>query len=363
MLRGLVERFVADRYDLDRRREYLKEDQGFSTSNWRLLGELGLIGTAFSEAAGGFGAKPSAIAIIFRALGQGLITEPLLESVFVAGRLFEALANGALREEWLEDLVTGNRRLAFAHKEHAARKNIRRVETVAKRKDGGWVLNGEKSLVPAAVGADGFLVSAQTYTQNGGHGEIAIFFVPAGSDGMHLQQYRTVDGAVAASVQLENLFVSEAYSLGGGLEDIEAIEENAAIARSAEALGIMEMVFEQTLEYLRTRKQFGKPIGSFQALQHRMVSQYANIEQAKSLLYYAVMEDHADDQERRRAVYGARAFIAKASIELGHEAMQMHGGMGVTDELIIGHAHKRLLMLSRFPNDYGDALDRYAGVN
>lgn len=363
MLKALVERFVDDRYDPERRRAYLGEDQGFSVSNWTLLGELGLIGTGFGEESGGFGAKPSTVAILFRALGRGLVVEPLLESVFVAGRLFEATASEDLCADWLDGLVSGERRLAFAHKEHAARKNLRWVETTARRDGGGWVLNGEKSLVPAAVGCDGFIVSTRIVTGNGGHGDHALFFVNAGCNGMELQRYRTVDGSVAASIRLENLFVEEAHRLQGGIDEIEAVEELAAIARSAEALGIMERIFEETLDYLRTRKQFGRPIGSFQALQHRMVSQYANLEQAKSLLYYAVMDDHGDERARRQAVYGARSFIADASVAMGHEAMQLHGGMGVTDELAIGQAHKRLVMLSRFPNDSEDALNRYVGLS
>jgi alkylation response protein AidB-like acyl-CoA dehydrogenase len=362
MLKAVAERFVVDRYDIDRRKRYLANASGFCADNWALLSELGLIGAPFSAESGGLGLDQSGIAIIFEALGRGFVVEPLIESILVAGGLFEQLASPELRQTWLDSLVVGEKRLALAHSEQRARRNPAWVETSAKRNGQGIILNGEKSLVPAGVGADAYIVSARLSGAPGDRDGIALFLVPADAPGVAVNPYRLVDGSAGCQIALRNVVVDEASCLGGGIEDIENVHARASIARSAEALGIMERIFADTLEYLRTRKQFGVALGTFQALQHRMTSQYAVLEQARSLLYLAVMADPADRASWLRAINGARAFIADKSIGLGHEMIQMHGGMGVTDELAIGQGHKRLLFLSRFPDDASAALDRYAGI-
>lgn len=362
MLKAVAERFVVDRYDIDRRKQYLASASGFCAENWGLLAELGLIGAPFSADGGGLGLDQGGIAIVFEALGRGFVVEPLIESVLVAGGLFEKLASAELRDQWMDALVTGEKRLAFAHSEQRARRNPSWIETVAKRNGTGTILSGSKSLVPSGVGADAFIVSARLSGEAGDRDGVALYLVPADSPGLAVDPYRLVDGSVGCQLTLRNVVVAEANCLGGGLEDIETVQARASIARSAEALGIMEKMFADTLDYLRTRKQFGVALGSFQALQHRMTAQYAVLEQARSLLYLAVMADPADRAAWLHAIDGARAFIADKSIALGHEMIQMHGGMGVTDELIIGQGHKRLLFLSRFPDDAAAALDRYAGI-
>jgi alkylation response protein AidB-like acyl-CoA dehydrogenase len=358
MLKALAERFVTDRYDQERRRRYQQEDIGFSPENWRLLGELGLIAALFDTAHGGLGIEFPGLASVAEALGKGLVVEPLVENAGVAGGLFAATAPESLKADWLPKLMAGDKRVGLAHRELAARHNLSWVETTVHQNGGGVFLSGAKSLVPAGEGVDAYLVSARTSGQAGDRDGISLFLVDAQAPGLSVQPWRLIDGSVAVALTLDNVSIAEEHRLGGGLADIEASLERGEFMHCAEALGIMEKLYADTLDYLRTRNQFGTTLGSFQALQHRMVAQYAALEQARALLNLATMA--TEPAARSRAIQGARAFIAEASVTLGHEMIQMHGGMGVTDELNIGHGHKRLLFLSRWPEDAGAALDRYA---
>ncbi len=362
MLKAAAERFVADRYDPERRRGYLSHETGFSAENWAHLGELGLAGAAFDATSGGLGLDVASIAVIFEALGHGMIVEPLIENVIVAGRLFEALANGDVRSDWLPRLVCGDARFALAHREVKARHNPDWVETRASRNGTGVYLDGSKSAVPAGFGVDAYLVSARSAPGTKDADLVGLYLVESGALGLSTTDWRMIDGSVAVSLTLDQVIVSPEHCLGGDLAAIANAHTHASLARAAEAVGIMERLFTETLAYLRTRKQFGKAIGSFQAIQHRMVAQYAALEQARALLTLAMLSDPTDHASFSKAVDGARAFISSASVELGHEMIQFHGGMGVTEELAIGHGHKRLLMLSRWPDDPVTALDRYASA-
>ena len=362
MLKALAERFVTDRYDADRRRTYLQEDTGFSAENWALLGELGLIAAAFPADNGGLGVEPSGLITAFEALGVGLVVEPLIENAVLAGGLFVRLAPEELKKKWMSGLLSGEKRLALAHREARARRNLGWADTAARQNGSSARLSGAKSTVPAGLDVDAYLVSARTAGRAGDAAGVSLYLVDAHAPGLAVRPWRLVDGSVAVSLTLDNVEVGQDCYLGGSLADIEREQARASLFRSAEALGIMERLFADTLDYLRTRQQFGTPLGTFQALQHRMAAQYASIEQARALLNLAAMTSPGDASAWRRAVDGVRAFIAEASIALGHEAIQMHGGMGVTDELIIGHGHKRLLMLSRWPDSAAEALDRYAEV-
>jgi len=358
MLKALAERFVADRYDQERRRRYQASDIGFSPENWHLLGEIGIIASLFDAADGGLGIGYPGLATMFEALGAGLVVEPLVENAVVPGSLLARIAPDPLKAEWLAKLIGGNARLALAHRELAARHNLAWVETRARRNGSGVILSGAKSLVPAGEGVDAYLVSARVSGAVGDRDGIALFLVDAGTPGLGVRPWQLVDGSVAAALTLDNVPVPQDHCLNGGLDEIEAALERGAFLNCAEALGIMERLYADTLEYLRTRTQFGTALGSFQALQHRMVAQYAKLEQSRALLNLATAT--TETGARSRAVQGARAFIADASLFFGHEMIQMHGAMGVTDELIIGHGHKRLLLLSRWPEDASAALDRYA---
>jgi alkylation response protein AidB-like acyl-CoA dehydrogenase len=357
MLKALAERFVVDQYDIDRRRAYVANDEGFSRENWALLGELGLIAAPFAEEQGGLALDATAIATVFEALGKGLVVEPLIENVLVAARLFAATAPDALAGQWLEGLLMGTKRLALAHGEAGSRDGSLWVETRASGSGDSASLTGAKAYVVAGASVDGYVVSARSEGQPADAHGLGLYFVEAAAPGLVTRTWRVADGSVAVALTLD---ATPAVALSGGLAALEEVELIASLARSAEALGIMQRLFDDTLEYLRTREQFGTPLGQFQAIQHRMAAQYAVIEQARALLNLAMVRQGTD--EFAAAVHGVRAFIAPAALELGHEMIQFHGGMGVTDELIIGHGHKRLLVLSRWPDTPDAALDRFASV-
>jgi alkylation response protein AidB-like acyl-CoA dehydrogenase len=362
MLKALADRFVADRYDHDSRRAFLAEPGGFSAQNWQMLGELGLIAAPFSEELGGLDLDATGVAIVFEALGRGLVVEPLGESVIMAGRLFAMTAPQALLDEWIEPITTGEKRLSLAALDEHARENPSWIETRGERTDAGWRLNGTKPFCIAGAGADGFIVAARIEGAPNDPQGVELFLVPAGTPGASTSEWHMADGSIAVSLSLVDAVIPSNHKLDGGaltgLAAIDAANALATLARSAEALGIMERLFADTLDYLRTRDQFGAAIGSFQAIQHRMVAQYVVIEQSRALLNLALVSYGGDDFGK--AVHGARAYIARTSLELGHEMIQFHGGMGITDELAIGSGHKRLLVLSRWPESPMATLDRFA---
>lgn len=357
MLKALAERFVADRYDAERRRAYQAEPHGFSKANWAMLGELGLLAALFSEADGGLGVGTTGLITMAEALGRGLAVEPVIENVGLAARLFAQTAAPELRNEWLPALIDGSKMIALAHRERNARQNPHWVETTAVATSDGHRLTGSKFMVVAGDGADAILVSARQSGAIGDRDGVSLFLISPTSPGLTAVPWRLTDGTMSVALTLKD---APATLVGGSLADVDTAQSFASLLRSAEALGIMERLFADTLDYLRTRKQFGVALGTFQALQHRMVAQYAVIEQSRGLLYLAAMTEAKDAALLEKRTQGARAFIADAALTLGHEMIQLHGGMGVTDELVIGHGHKRLMVISRWPEDATAALDRYA---
>jgi alkylation response protein AidB-like acyl-CoA dehydrogenase len=360
MLKALVQRFVADRYDISRRRAYLEQANGYSEDNWRILGNLGLISALLPRDVGGLGLDATSIATVFEALGAGLVVEPLLENVLLAGRLVAAIAGPELQTTLLPALLRGELRLALALAEARSRAGYLWVETRVDAAGDVLVLNGEKSFVPAGAGADGYVVSARFSGKPDNPEGLTLLYVPANSAGLTRQCWRMADGSAAVSLRFDAVRIAPEQRLAGGVAEIAAAQELANLARAAEAIGIMERIFGETIDYLRSREQFGGKLASFQAIQHRMVTQYTVIEQSRALLNLALVS--AGGEAFGAAVRGVRAFIAEASVVLGHEMIQFHGGMGVTDELSIAHAHKRLLVLSRWPDDPEAALDAYAGI-
>lgn len=357
MLKSMTERFVQDRYDTELRRAYLAESCGFSKENWALLGELGVLAAALPEDAGGLGLGPTSIAVISEALGHGMVVEPVIESAFFAAPLLLAGLDDALVEHWAGPLASGERRVAFAHYEAGSRDGSVWIETRMSKSGSCHILNGTKPYVAAGHGADGYVVSARDAGAPGDEDGWSLYFVPADSKGLSQSTWRMADGSMAVSLTFDNVSVPAEHVLQDGRAALDISRIYASLARSAEALGIMERLFAETLEYVRQREQFGEPIGRFQAIQHRLASQYAEIEQSRALLELAVVS--AGTETYAKAVDGARAFICETSINLGHEAIQLHGGMGITEELAIGQGHKRLLVISRWPDNAEAALDRY----
>ena len=360
MLQSLAERFVADRYDIERRRGYLAGETGFCPQNWAFLGELGLICAALPPESGGLGLGGSALVPMFEALGRGLAVEPLVENVLIGARLLLGYSGEAVAQAWQDDLVSGQRRVALAHAEPASRGAATWVETTAAIAGATVRLNGIKHCVPAGAGVDGYIISARMAGAAHDRAGVDLYLVPSAQAGLTLRPWRMVDGTMAVHLECSDVEVPLANRLSGGLDGLDSVMPLAKLARAAEAVGIMARLFDDTLDYLRTRSQFNTALGKFQAIQHRMVTQYAMLEQARALINLALVREGQDGFAQ--AVEGARAFIGEASIALGHEMIQFHGGMGVSDELAIGHGHKRLVLLSRWPEDAGAALDRFAGL-
>jgi len=348
MVRDLVARFAAERSTLDARLHARREPTGFSADNWRMLGELGLLALPFGAGAGGMGGGPVELITVMEGLGRGLAAEPYLADLLLAGRLLERAGTPAQRAAWLPGILAGERRLALAHMESAARFNPLFVQCKA----AGGTLRGAKTFVQAGEGADGFLVSAR---ETGGPDDpdgLSLWLVAADAQGLERHAYRLVDGSVALELHLHDV---PGERLDGAAEALLATFDEARLAACAEMVGIMTLLFDATLEHLRTRKQFGQPIGSFQAIQHRMADQYAALEQSRSQMLRAALMP-----QDRTAIAGAKAFISAAAVALGEECVQFHGGMGVSDELVIGHGHKRILLLAALLGDSESELQRYA---
>lgn len=361
MLKALAERFALDHYDLDRRRAYQQQPDGFSRDNWRLMAELGLLAAPLPESCGGLGLDGTSLAVLCEALGAGLVVEPLVENIVLAGGLLAATAvEGSAAVAFLSDLATGEARVALAHAEAGGRGGLDWVETTATAADDGWRLSGAKACVPCGSGVAAYIVSARIEGAPQDREGIGLWLVPADAPGLAVRSWRMVDGSLAVSLELRDVPVAGGLRLGGGLAELDRAQAVAQLARAAEALGIIDRMLAETTEYLRTREQFGTRLGSFQAIQHRMVAQYAVREQARGLLNRAIVSWATPDFDL--AVAAVTAYIASAALTFGHEMIQFHGGMGVTEELAIGHAHKRLMMLTRWPLSPEVAMERYAAM-
>ena len=363
LLAESVARFVRNEYEFETRRALVASDPGFGAGNWAKFAELGWLAIPFSEADGGLGADPVAAMVLMEQFGRGLVVEPYVPGVLLGGGLVAAAGDAVQRSRLLGGVIAGDTHLAFAHGEPGGRYTPSHVAARAEARGGGYTLTGAKSVVYNAAAADHIVVSARTAGETTDEAGISLFLVPRGADGLTLRPYRTIDGLRAAEVALDGVSVGDDALLGaegGAFPVIEAVTDRAVAAVCAEALGVMDVLRETTLEYLKTRKQFGRPLGSFQALQHRAVDMLIACEEARSLVLMATLGLDAPAPERRRAVSAAKAHIGRAGRKVGQEAVQMHGGMGVTDELKVGHYFKRLTMIDTFFGDAAHHLDRFA---
>jgi alkylation response protein AidB-like acyl-CoA dehydrogenase len=340
MLSDTMRRFIAERYDFDYRRGIIASDEGWSRDTWKQLGELGLLSLAVPEDDGGIGAGPVEVMLVGNAIGEGLLLEPFLASAVVATQLIARLASAEQRAEWLPLMASGERVAVLAHEEHGSLPGAAAIQTRAVSEGDGWRLDGVKSLVYHAPAADLLLVSAHT-----GEGETGVFAVPKSASGLSLSPMVSVDGQRVASVTLNNVRVDAGARLGGDAGDVlQAVLDLELAALCAEAFGAMDRIFAATTEYSRSRVQFGVPIGSFQALQHRMAEMLMHLEQARSMSYLAASScANADPDERRTSLSAAKTLMGQAARYIGQQAVQLHGGMGMTDELDVSHYFKRLL--------------------
>lgn len=354
MLRDTVAKLVSQQYDFDTRRKVAKSDAGWRPEMWAQFAELGLLGASFTEAEGGFGSGPIEAMIISEEFGKGLVIEPYLQTVVIGGNFFRHGGTDAQKEEHIAGIIGGETRFAFAYSEPKSRYDLSDVSTTAKKEGAGYVLNGHKAVVLGAPFATHLIVTARTSGGQRDKGGVSVFIVPKGAKGVTTRDYPTVDGLRASEVYFENVSVGADAVIGavdGALPLVEKVVDNAIAALCAEAVGCFKVLNEATISYAKQRKQFGQPIANFQVLQHRMVDMFMAAEQATSMTYMVTLKLDEADKARKMAASAAKVQIGKAGKLVSQDAVQIHGGMGMTDELNVGHYFKRVTMIeSQFGN-------------
>ncbi len=348
LLRDSVQRLVRDRYDFDTRQATVASAQGWSRDFWRQFAELGLLAAPFPEEMGGLGGSPVETMIIMEEFGRGLVVEPFLPTVVLGGTALLKGGTKAQQEELIPQIGAGETVIAFAYAEPQGRFSLNDVAVTAKRSGAGFTLNGHKAVVVGAPWADKLLVSARTGGAQRDYDGITLFLVDKSASGVTTRDYPTVDGQRASEVTFENVALGQDAVVGTvdhGLGLIEDVIDHGIAAIAAEAVGTMKMLTDTTVDYSKNRKQFGVPIGKFQVLQHAMVDMYMNYEQSVSMTYMVTLKLGTERDERRKAASGAKVQIGKAGRFVGQNAVQIHGGMGVTNELNVGHYFKRLTMI------------------
>jgi pimeloyl-CoA dehydrogenase small subunit len=354
LLKDSVERLIADQYAFEQRKKYLAEPAGWSTAVWNQYAELGLLGLPFEEKLGGFGGGAVETMIVMEAFGRGLVLEPYFATVILGGGLLRRAGSDALRAALVPQITAGKLKLAFAHVERQSRYDLADVATTARKDGAGYVLDGAKSVVLHGDCADKLLITARVSGGRRDRDGVGLFLVDADAAGLVRRGYPTQDGLRAAELTLSGVRVAVDAALGdSALPAIEHVVDEAIAALCAEAVGTMQAMHETTLEYLKTRQQFGRPIGSFQVLQHRSVDMLVALEQARSMaMFAAVMAGEENAAERRRAIAAAKVQIGRSGKHIGQEAIQLHGGIGMTMEYKVGHYFKRMTMIDML---FGDA--------
>ena len=355
LLKESIDGLLTDAYDFDARKKYMAEKGGWSKAIWSKLAEQGLLGLPFTESDGGFGAGGVETMIVMEAMGRALVLEPYLATVVIAGGFLRHGGSAAQKAAYLPGIIDGSRTFAFAQLEKQSRYDLFDVATSAKKKGDGWVLDGEKFVVLNGENADTLIVTARTKGAQRDRGGIAVFIVPADAKGITRKGYPTQDGLHAADVTFTGVEVGSDAAIGNpedALPLIERVVDEARVALCAEAVGLMDESLKTTVEYIKTRKQFGVAIGSFQALQHRAADMFVALEQARSMSMFATMANDFDDaNERATAIAAAKVQIGKSAKFVGQQSIQLHGGIGMTMEAKIGHYFKRLSMIE---NTFGD---------
>jgi alkylation response protein AidB-like acyl-CoA dehydrogenase len=345
LLRSSVQRLLRDRYDFEARRKIVTSEEGIGREQWQAFAELGLLAAPFSEAVGGLGGGTLSTMIIMQEFGRHLVVEPFFETVVLAGGLIEHAGSPAQREAWLPQIMAGESIWTLAWAEGRSRYDFSNVATTARRQGDNYVLSGTKAAVIAAPWADKLIVSARTSGGPRDRAGVSLFVVDRHSPNLHAQGFKTIDGRRAAEVTLMNVLVPASQLLGTEGEAVAALEacrDRAIGALCAEAVGAMAELNSATLEYAKTRKQFGTTIGSFQVLQHRMVDMFIAHQEALSLMQHLNLSLVANEVGLARLASGAKSKIGYAGRFVADQAVQLHGGMGMTDELNIGHYFKRI---------------------
>ena len=362
MLADSVGRFIDNEYEFDTRQSYAGSERGFSDDVWSTFAELGWTAVPFAEEDGGIGGGPVDIMVMMQSLARGLVVEPYLANILLAGGVLGRVTNDAQKERWLQPIIAGELHATLAFNEPQSRYELAKIATTATQAGDEWILDGAKGVVPNGDTADLLVVPARTAGEVDDEAGITLFAVPAAADGVTINGYATVDGLRAAEITFDKVRVpadSVLGDVGAGFAALDATIDEATLAVCAEAVGIMQVLKDKTVEYSKQRVQFGVPIGSFQALQHRMVDMLMACEKAQSTLLWAVMTS-ADGGDTKRAVSSIKYLIGTAGQELGEEAVQIHGGMGVTWDLDVAHYFKRLTAINRLFGNADWHLDKLA---
>ena len=354
MIQQSVERFVQENYDLTNRVKISSEDPGYSQEYWTAMAELGWLGLAFSEEEGGFGGNQIDTLVLMEQFGKGLVLEPFLANIVLGGGAIKRGGSPAIKESILPNLIEGNLQVTLAYAEEQSRFDIEDVATAAREDGSNFIINGKKSMVLNAESADKIVVVTRTSGSQVDEDGISLFLVDATSKGIERENFPTVDGLRASEITFTDVEVPSGNLIGekdNSFSILQAVVNDAILALSAEAVGAMEVLYKDTVEYTQQREQFDHPLSDFQVLQHRMVDMFMEYEQCKSLLLRATMETVQDPILAQRTVHALKHLIGKSGIFVGESAVQLHGGMGVTEELRIGHFFKRLLVIdSQFGN-------------
>ena len=361
-----LRKFLNTGYGFDARAKIISSSAGFSEDVWAAMAEMGILGVPFDAEHGGFGGNTVDMMVVMEALGEALVVEPYLATVGLGGRFIARGGTAAQQKQILPSLIAGKTKMAFAQTEPGARYDLARVSTRATPSGDGWVLEGDKRAVLHGGCADLLVVSARTAGAEGDARGISVFLVERGAPGVTVSEYRGLDNLRLGDVRLSGVRVARAGLLGaegGGGPLIEEVVDYATALVCAEAVGAIKYAHDATLDYLKTRRQFGVPIGSFQALQHRMVDILIAYEQARSIACLACVKvETADGAERRRIVSAAKIKIADAARHVSQEAVQLHGGMGMTEELKISHTFRRLTTIAQTFGDADHHLARFAAA-
>jgi alkylation response protein AidB-like acyl-CoA dehydrogenase len=366
LLKDSLERFVQQEYGFNARQKLVKTELGYCVDHWRTFAELGWLGVAFAEADGGFGGGPIETMLIMEQFGRGLVVEPYVPTVVLVGGMLADAGKAAQKQQYLQPILAGTLQGACAFAEPQSRFNLADVATTATKIGDGYVLNGYKAVVLNGPSADLLVVSARTSGTQRRAGGITLFLVDAATTGISRRDYPTVDALRASEIKFENVVVPRTAVLGRvgkGLEVLTEAIDRATLAIGAEAVGCMEVLYKATVEYCKTREQFGQPIGKFQVLQHRMVDMFMEHEQSKSLMFMAAMRlAEGYGAEAQKAVSAFKVQVGKSGRFVGQNAVQLHGGMGMTDELNIGHYFKRLTMIDTMFGNVDFHLKRFGAL-
>ena len=366
LLRNSVSKYLADNYKFEDWRKFTRSDLGRDPKHWKQFAELGLFAAALPEAHGGLGGGAVESMIIMEEFGKALVVEPYVPTVVLGGGFLKHAGTEAQKSEWLGKVAAGETMIAFAFAEPKGRYNLADVTTTAKKQGGSYVLNGQKAVVLGAPWADTLVVTARSAGGQRDRNGIGVFLVDKKAKGVSTRDYPTVDSLRASEVTFENVEVPAAGLIGqpdGGLPLVERVVDEAIAAICAEATGAMKVLVDTTVEYSKTRKQFGVPIGKFQVLQHRMVDMFVQYEQSVSITLMVTLKLDEADAERARAASAAKVTIGKAGRFVGQQAVQIHGGIGMTDELNVGHYFKRLTLIDTLFGNTDHHLKRYAALD